>query len=82
MEIPYCHVCQSASEEHQREGDPGLEYGDYCPICNRPACQQHLATVRFRWREDRRLDSAKVCIECKRTYQHRSWDVARRDWIS
>ncbi|MBZ0316910.1 MAG: hypothetical protein K8L91_10880 [Anaerolineae bacterium] len=82
MSVPYCHVCQSRPEEQRAFTDSGLEKGDYCPVCYRPTCSHHLATVRFRWRTDRRLDSALVCIECKRAYRHRNWDVANRDWIS
>ncbi|NDJ85186.1 MAG: hypothetical protein GYB66_04820 [Chloroflexi bacterium] len=82
MPVPYCHICDSRSEEKQRYGDSGLAEGDYCPICYRPTCQYHLATVRFRWRADRRVDSTQVCIDCKRTYAHRNWDVANREWIS
>ncbi len=82
MAIPNCHICDKNPEEKARFGDAGLESGDYCPVCYRPTCGHHLATVRFRWKADRSVDSAKVCIECKRAYEHRYWDVANRDWIS
>lgn len=82
MPVPYCHVCRSRPEDQRLYGETGLENGDYCPICHRPTCQHHLVVVRFRWLSDRRVDSAKVCLECKRTYQHRNWDVANREWIS
>jgi hypothetical protein len=82
MAVPFCHICQANAEEHRLYGNSGLDEGDYCPICHRPTCKFHLATVRFRWIADRRIDTAKICIECKKTYQHRSWDVARREWIS
>jgi uncharacterized protein YbaR (Trm112 family) len=59
-----------------------LQQGDYCPICHKPTCRKHLAVVRFRWRETRQLDSALICQNCKRSYEHRYWDSARRDWIS
>lgn len=82
MSVPQCHVCNANPDEHQIYGDSGLEGGDYCPVCYRPTCKNHLVTVRFRWTKDRRVDSALVCIQCKKTYQHRYWDVANRDWIS
>lgn len=82
MSVPNCHVCDSDSVEKDRYGDTGLENGDYCPICHRPTCRFHFATVRFRWRSDRRVDSARICITCKNAYEHRYWDVANRDWIS
>lgn len=82
MSVPNCHICDSQPEEKRRFGDDGLENGDYCPVCYRPTCKFHLATVRFRWLRDRRVDSALVCIQCKKTYQHRNWDVANREWIS
>jgi hypothetical protein len=82
MSVPNCHVCDADPQEKQRYGESGFEDGDYCPVCYRPTCQHHLATVRFRWHKDRKIDSTQVCIDCKRTYQHRYWDVANRDWIS
>lgn len=82
MAVPYCYICKESPEQYRLYGDSGLSEGDYCPICHQPTCQHHLATVRFRWKADRRLDSAKVCIECKNAYQHRNWDVASREWIS
>ena len=82
MTVPNCHVCDSREEDKKTYGDTGLSEGDYCPVCYRPTCKFHLATVRFRWLSDRRVDSAKVCIDCKRAYLHRNWDVANRDWIS
>lgn len=82
MSVPHCHICTSNPDDYKAYGDSGLEEGDYCPICYRPTCKHHLATVRFRWLSDRRLDSAKVCISCKKSYQHRTWDVANREWIS
>ncbi len=82
MSVPNCHVCDSRPEDRRLYGATGLEDGDYCPVCYRPTCKNHLATVRFRWLSDRRLDSAQVCIECKKAYQHRNWDVANREWIS
>jgi hypothetical protein len=82
MPVPYCHVCQAHPEEHKRYNTSGLENGDYCPVCHQPTCENHLATVRFRWLKDRQIDSARVCIDCKRAYRHRHWDVASREWIS
>jgi hypothetical protein len=82
MPVPYCHVCNANEEEKQRYGDAGLENGDYCPVCYRPTCQFHFATVRFRWIKDRSIGSDQICIDCKRTYRHRYWDTANRDWIS
>lgn len=82
MPVPNCHVCDSNPDQKAIYGDSGLAGGDYCPVCHRPTCRHHLATVRFRWQADRRLDSEKICIDCKRTYAHRYWDVANREWIS
>jgi hypothetical protein len=82
MPVPYCHICNADDHEKQHYGDSGLATGDYCPVCYRPTCTHHMATVRFRWLKNRTLDSARICIECKRTYQHRYWDTANRDWIS
>lgn len=82
MAVPFCHVCKKNEEQHRLYGDTGLAEGDWCPVCNQATCKHHLATVRFRWLSDRRIDSAKICIECKRAYLHRSWDVAHREWIS
>lgn len=82
MPVPTCYICDAEPEEKRRFGDTGLAEGEYCPVCYRPTCKFHLATVRFRWTRDRRVDSAKICIQCKKTYQHRTWDVANREWIS
>ena len=62
MSVPNCHICDSNTEEKQRYGEAGLAEGDYCPVCYRPTCKFHLATVRFRWNKDRSIDSAQICI--------------------
>jgi uncharacterized protein YbaR (Trm112 family) len=81
MAVTRCYLCEK--DEEARHLDTGLEEGIYCPVCHRPACRHHLATVRWRWRDEwGRVDSALVCIECRRTYRHRSWDAFNRDWIS
>jgi hypothetical protein len=79
MSVPGCTLCERAN---QTPTSTELAAGDYCPICYKPTCSRHLATVRFRWRETRQTDSAQICRECKDSYQHRYWDSARRDWIS
>ena len=68
--------------EARRYGDGGLAEGVDCPICHRPACRYHLATVRWRWRESGELDAALICKECRRTYAQRDWDAVNRDWIT
>lgn len=81
MAVKYCNICQQYPEE-RRSDSANLAEGDYCPICNQPACRTHLSVVRWRWRENGELDAALVCKECVRTYAHRNWDVFRRDWIT
>jgi len=76
MSVPNCTICGV----YVNAAD--LEAGDYCPVCYNPTCQKHLSVVRFIWRETGQRDSVKVCQNCKRSYQHRHWDTARRDWIS
>ncbi|MBK8934422.1 MAG: hypothetical protein IPM76_19320 [Chloroflexi bacterium] len=81
MTVKFCYIC-----DQNPDGRPGdsiaLAEGEYCPICNQPACRVHLSVVRWRWRESGDLDSALVCKACVRTYAHRSWDVFHRDWIT
>lgn len=54
----------------------------FCPICHQGMCERQQATVRWRWKSDGRIDATKVCKKCVRSYEHRSWDVYRRDWIT
>lgn len=81
MPVPYCHICERKPFEKEQYGDASLDRGDYCPVCRRPACRYHMGRVRWRWRTDNRLESAMICIECKNSYQHRTWDAHNRDWI-
>ncbi|MBK8988554.1 MAG: hypothetical protein IPM39_21200 [Chloroflexi bacterium] len=80
MVVKYCYICNQNPD--QRGDEAALAAGEYCPICNQPACRRHLSVVRWRWRETGALGSALVCKECVRTYAHRGWDVFRRDWIT
>lgn len=82
MPVPFCHMCQRNTQDHQRYGDSGLSEGIMCPICHRPTCRHHLGTVRWRWKKTGKLDSARICLDCKNSYQHRYWDTHNRDWIS
>ena len=83
MSIPYCYICEKNPIEARRLGESRLRDGMYCPVCHQPTCSQHMATVRWRWRDKARgLGHAQVCIECKRSYRHRDWDPINRDWIS
>lgn len=82
MTIPYCYLCESHPDDKQKYGDSGFADGDYCPICYRPFCRHHSGVVRWRWKETREVASARICIECKRAYLHRGWDVVHREWIS
>ncbi len=82
MAVTHCHICDSNPEDKRRYGDAGLEDGIICPICLRPTCRFHLGTVRWRWRDSGKLDSARICLACKNAYRHRDWDPVRRDWIS
>ncbi|MBE0690501.1 MAG: hypothetical protein IH587_10320 [Anaerolineae bacterium] len=82
MTVTYCHICNNEPQEKRSYGDEGLDQGDYCPVCHRPACRFHLGTVRWRWRNTGKLDSARVCMSCKNSYSHRDWDPVHRDWIS
>lgn len=81
MPVPYCHICDKNPAEKEAYGQASLGEGDYCPICHRPVCRFHMARVRWRWRTTHQIASAMVCRECKNTYQHRTWDTYRRDWI-
>jgi hypothetical protein len=82
MHVPNCHMCDSNAQDKARFGDSGLDEGEYCPCCFRPFCKHHGGVVRWRWKATREVDSGIVCRECKRTYKHRNWDAANRDWIS
>lgn len=82
MTVGRCYICAKDPLAARRYGDPGLENGHDCPICYQPTCRYHLTVVRWRWRETGELDSALVCHECKRTYAHRDWDAANKEWIT
>ena len=82
MTVQRCHLCEENPLEARRYGNGGLETGEDCPICFQPTCRYHLTFVRWRWRDSGRVDSALVCKQCKRSYAHRDWDVANRDWIT
>ena len=82
MAVPYCHMCQRNDAEKTQYGDATLGEGDYCPVCNRPACRFHMGRVRWRWKDSGRLDQALVCMDCKNAYRHRDWDSFHREWIS
>jgi C4-type Zn-finger protein len=74
-----CYLCAQDPLEKRRYGQPT---GTDCPICQQSTCNYHLTTVRFRWRSDGQTASALICKECKRTYAHRNWDIANREWIT
>lgn len=82
MPVPYCHICEANPRDSRSHADGALDTGDYCPICFRPTCRLHMGVVRWRWKKTGRLDSARVCLDCKNTYRHRDWDPVNRDWIS
>ncbi len=82
MAIRRCHLCEEDPEARRLYGRHGLAQGRDCPICYRPTCSYHLTVVRWRWRDSGRVDSTRVCQECKRHYAHRQWDVSNRDWIT
>jgi hypothetical protein len=82
MTIPYCHLCESRPADKAKYGNTGLADGDYCPACYRPVCKFHQGRVRWRWRDSRAIETGFVCMECKNSYQHRTIDPAKRDWIS
>jgi hypothetical protein len=82
MPVPYCHICEGDPNEKRRYGDTGLEGGDYCPVCFRPYCRFHAGKVRWRWRNNGKVDIGQVCLDCKNAYRHREWDAVNRDWIS
>lgn len=83
MPVYTCYLCEKHPDHKHRYGDSGLAQGDVCPVCHRPVCRHHMVTVRWRWREDgNEQGNALVCRECKRTYRHRQWDTANRDWIT
>ncbi len=82
MSVLRCHLCEQNPDEARLYGGEGLEEGQNCPICYQATCRYHLTVVRWRWRNDGRVDSALVCKECRRTYAHRDWDTLNRDWIT
>ena len=82
MSVNRCYICVDDPNAKRLYGLLGLEDGEVCPICYRPACSYHLTLVRWRWRESGEVSSARICKECKRVYNHRTWDAANRDWIS
>lgn len=79
MSVPYCAISRRKNLEPSAED---LANGDYCPVCYEPISRPYFRTVRFRWRESGQVDTAQICEDCKRTYRHRYWDAAQRDWIS
>ena len=80
--VKRCHICASTSPANRQTRDDGLADGKECPICYAPTCRYHLATVRWRWRNNGKVEATRICQECKRSYRHRSWDPINRDWIS
>ena len=82
MSVLRCHLCEQNADEARLYGGEGLEEGQNCPICYQATCRYRLTVVRWRWRNDGRVDSALVCKECRRTYAHRDWDTLNRDWIT
>lgn len=82
MSVLRCYLCEQNPDEARFYGDEGLEEGQDCPICYQPTCRYHLTVVRWRWRNNGRVDSALVCKECKRTYAQRDWDTLNREWIT
>ena len=82
MTVQNCYLCDENPIEKRRYGRSGFEEGELCPSCYRPVCRYHLTVVRWRWRENREVDSALICKSCKNSYAHRNWDVVHRDWIT
>lgn len=82
MAVKYCTYCDQHPDEKGRVGSSGLMAGINCPVCYEPTCRHHLATVRWRWRRDGKVDAARVCKACQRSYKHRDWDKLNRDWIT
>jgi uncharacterized protein YbaR (Trm112 family) len=82
MTVRRCHLCEENPLEARRYGGEALAEGAICPLCYQPTCRFHLTMVRWRWRDGGRVDSTLVCKECRRTYAHRDWDAANRDWIT
>lgn len=82
MAVNDCYICNEDPLVKRRYGGQGLAEGSECPICYRPTCRYHLTVVRWRWRDSGKVDSALVCKNCKRTYEHRNWDALNRDWIT
>ena len=82
MTVKRCFLCADDPQVKRLYGRPGLADGETCPICVRPACTYHLTVVRWRWRDSGQVESARICQSCKRTYAHRHWDAASRDWIT
>lgn len=82
MSVRFCHLCEQNPREKKLYGTHGLNEGRTCPVCYQPTCRYHLTTVRWRWKRDNSVDADLICKECKRSYAHRSWDSANRDWIT
>ncbi len=82
MPVQECFICRQDVEARRSFGHEGYEDGLICPICRRPACRFHLATVRWRWRSSGLLEATRICQRCVNKYEHRNWDVANRDWIT
>ena len=82
MSVTRCYLCEQDPLFQRRVGQSGFAEGANCPICFQPTCRYHLTTVRWYWRGTGEVGTALICKECKRTYQHRTWDSLHRDWIT
>jgi hypothetical protein len=82
MSVIRCYLCEQDILFQRRVGQSGFAEGKDCPICFQPTCRYHLTIVRWYWRNTGEVGTALVCKECKRTYQHRTWDSLHRDWIT
>lgn len=79
MAVKSCHIC---NKDRSQSGSEALADGIICPVCYQPTCANHLATVRWRWRNSGQVDSAQVCRDCVSSYKHRNWDRYSREWIT
>ena len=82
VSVKRCYLCDQDPLVKKRYGGGGLAEGMDCPLCFQSTCRYHLTVVRWYWRDSGEVGSALVCQECKRTYQHRNWDVMHRNWIT
>ena len=55
-------------------GDSVVTIGDAMPIWEK--------MFNTGGRESGKVDTGRVCMECKNAYRHRQWDPVHRDWIS